>query len=169
MVNIWPLFSQVIGGGCPLCRRPGDGICRRCARALPYNRHPCPRCALPLPEAAPPGMLCAECQARTPSFDRVLAPLLYLAPGRRAGGRVQIPPSTAFWTPVGRDPRRACCSGKNPGTAAPAACSHAGTEAAGTWIQSGRRTGPLPVAAAWHTLGRRPSAAGFAAVISSRR
>lgn len=80
MVNIWPIFSQVVGGDCPLCRRPGDGICRRCARALPYNRHPCPRCALPLPEAAPPGMLCAECQARTPSFDRVLAPLLYRAP-----------------------------------------------------------------------------------------
>jgi len=80
MVNIWSFFSQIIGGGCPLCQRPGDGICSPCARALAYNRHPCPRCALPLPEAAPAGTLCAECQARTPSFDRVLAPLLYQTP-----------------------------------------------------------------------------------------
>jgi ComF family protein len=80
MVNMWPIFSQIIGGGCPLCRRPGNGICRRCARALPYNRHPCPRCALPLPERAPAGILCADCQARKPTFDRVLAPLLYQAP-----------------------------------------------------------------------------------------
>lgn len=80
MVNIWPIIAQLLGSGCPLCGFPGDGLCRRCTAALPYNRHPCPRCALPLPESAPPESLCARCQARPPGFDRAVAPLLYVSP-----------------------------------------------------------------------------------------
>ena len=82
MVNIWSLFSQISGGGCPLCRQPGDNdnLCPACLAALPYNRHACPRCALPLPADAPDTVLCADCQASAPSFDRVLAPLLYRSP-----------------------------------------------------------------------------------------
>lgn len=80
MVNIWSIFSQIAGGGCPLCRQPGDGICQPCRDALPLNRHSCPHCALPMPDAASVGTPCADCQERSPSFDRVLAPLQYMPP-----------------------------------------------------------------------------------------
>jgi len=80
MVNMCVLFGHVIGAACPLCRRPGAGLCERCLQSLPFNRHSCPRCALPLPGRAPAGVWCADCQSRPPSFDRVVAPLLYLDP-----------------------------------------------------------------------------------------
>lgn len=80
MVNIWSFISQITGDECPLCHQPGNRLCTRCTQALPYNRRPCPRCALPLPEAAPDSLLCAGCQASPPAFDRVLSPLLYQAP-----------------------------------------------------------------------------------------
>ena len=80
MVNIWSFFAQLSGAACPLCRAPGDGLCTRCLDTLPRNDHPCSICALPLPPGAPPGTLCAECQLHRPSFDRVLAPLLYAKP-----------------------------------------------------------------------------------------
>lgn len=80
MVNIWPGFASLIGSSCALCRAPSDGICGACLAALPRNVHPCSRCALPLPDDAPPASLCAGCQARTPTFDRVVAPLVYSAP-----------------------------------------------------------------------------------------
>jgi len=81
MVNIWSYFAQIIGSGCALCRAPADGLCRACLdAALPRNLHPCPGCALPLPDGAPVHTLCAACQARAPSFDRAFAPLLYTAP-----------------------------------------------------------------------------------------
>lgn len=80
MVNIWSIFSQLAGGGCPLCRQPGDEICLPCRDALPFNHHPCPRCALPMPDTVPAGTQCADCQARSPAFERALAPLQYLPP-----------------------------------------------------------------------------------------
>jgi len=80
MVNIWPFFSQVIGSVCPLCQQPGADFCPHCIQSLPYNRHPCPYCALPLPAESPAGIACHECQSDIPSFDRVLAPLLYQPP-----------------------------------------------------------------------------------------
>lgn len=78
MVNIWSIFAQMTDDGCPLCGRPGDGICTACRGALPRNHHPCPRCALPMP--APTGVPCADCQRRPPHFDVAIAPLLYLSP-----------------------------------------------------------------------------------------
>ena len=80
MVNICAVFGQITGAACPLCRRPGPGFCEACRRSLPYNRHACPRCALPLPDSAPPGIDCADCQRQPPAFDRALAPLLYRDP-----------------------------------------------------------------------------------------
>lgn len=79
MVNRWPFLDQLTGEACPLCRMPG-GLCEPCREALPRNRHPCALCALPLPDAAPPGSLCADCQDRPPAFDRAVAPLLYRPP-----------------------------------------------------------------------------------------
>jgi len=80
MVNIWSIIEQITGDACALCHQPGDRLCSPCRQAMPYNRKPCPRCALPLPGSAPDTVLCAGCQARTPEFDRVLAPLLYQTP-----------------------------------------------------------------------------------------
>ena len=80
MVNGWRLFDQVIGGGCPLCRAPGDTICRACRESLPLNRYACPRCALPMPRDPGPAVLCGDCLSQAPAFDRALAPLLYQAP-----------------------------------------------------------------------------------------
>jgi ComF family protein len=80
MVNIWPFFAQLSGAACPVCGLPGDGLCIGCLDTLPRNHHPCGVCALPLPPEAPPGTLCAECQLQRPSFDEVLAPLLYKTP-----------------------------------------------------------------------------------------
>ena len=80
MVNIWSIIGQITGIACALCHQPGDRLCSTCAQALPYNHKPCPRCALPLPEAASDAVLCADCQARAPRFDKVVAPLLYQPP-----------------------------------------------------------------------------------------
>ena len=80
MVNIWPIIDHIGGGRCPLCNHPGQRLCAACAAALPHNHHPCPGCALPLPLDVPAGVYCAECQAWTPKFDRVIAPLVYETP-----------------------------------------------------------------------------------------
>ena len=80
MVNIWPIIDHLAGGRCPLCNQPGQHLCAPCTAALPHNHHPCPRCALPLPADVPAGVYCAECQARTPAFDVVIAPLVYQTP-----------------------------------------------------------------------------------------
>ena len=80
MVNIWPIIDHMAGSRCPLCNQPGQRLCAPCTGALPHNHHPCPRCALPLPPQVPAGVYCAECQARNPAFDRVIAPLVYETP-----------------------------------------------------------------------------------------
>ncbi len=77
MVNIWPIITQLIGGRCPLCGAPGSGLCAPCRDDLPYNAHACPRCALPLAARGDRPLLCADCQARPPAFDRARAPLIY--------------------------------------------------------------------------------------------
>ncbi len=80
MVNIWSIIDQVMGDSCPLCHQPGRGLCAACSRQLPYNQHPCPRCALPLAVEAPLDVPCAACQAHPAAFDRVVAPLVYAPP-----------------------------------------------------------------------------------------
>ena len=80
MVNICSIFAQLAGAACPLCGDPGEGLCRRCDALLPRNTHACTGCALPLPASAAPSNSCADCQAHAPSFDRVLAPLVYQPP-----------------------------------------------------------------------------------------
>lgn len=80
MVNICAFFSHLIGGRCALCQAPADGLCGACLASLPRNLHACRRCALPLPDAAPAGSLCAACQTRPPPFDLAVAPLRYARP-----------------------------------------------------------------------------------------
>jgi len=55
-------------------------LCRGCLDDLPFNRHACQRCALPLPDAVPKGALCGQCQKQPPKFDQCYAPLRYAYP-----------------------------------------------------------------------------------------
>jgi len=74
------ILAALYPATCVLCGAPGQGeldLCPGCYADLPHNPHGCPRCALPLPPAVPPGALCGACQRRPPPFDRCIAPLLY--------------------------------------------------------------------------------------------
>jgi len=51
-------------------------LCADCFPELPWNRHPCPRCAAPLPPDADTP-LCGECIKRPPSWDEARSPLAY--------------------------------------------------------------------------------------------
>ncbi|HKT32915.1 MAG TPA: ComF family protein [Gammaproteobacteria bacterium] len=64
---------------CLLCSQPSRSareLCNDCARDLPWNRHACPRCALPLPAESGP-QLCGQCLKSPPVWDSAEAPLLY--------------------------------------------------------------------------------------------
>ena len=64
---------------CVLCGGQGSAgrdLCADCFGELPWNRHPCPRCAAPLPPDADTP-LCGECIKRLPSWDEAMSPLAY--------------------------------------------------------------------------------------------
>lgn len=74
------LLNQLYPSRCLLCDATGlpeRGICHGCFNDLPWNRHTCPNCALPLPECTPTNTLCGSCQKKRPSFDGCYAPLKY--------------------------------------------------------------------------------------------
>lgn len=75
--RLWP-------ADCLACGMPGDthadrDLCPACFAALPWNRHACRRCALPLP-ACDTDALCGECLASPSSLDHVEAGFVYAAP-----------------------------------------------------------------------------------------
>ena len=64
---------------CLLCSRPSRGpreLCADCTRDLPWNRHACPRCALPMP-AESDAPLCGQCLKSPPPWDSAYSPLIY--------------------------------------------------------------------------------------------
>lgn len=64
---------------CTLCGGRGVGerdLCADCFAELSWNRHPCPRCAVPLPPDADTP-LCGECIKSLPSWDEARSPLAY--------------------------------------------------------------------------------------------
>ena len=64
---------------CILCSRPSRGrreLCNDCTRDLPWNRHACPRCALPVP-AESGAAFCGACLKSPPPWDSAASPLLY--------------------------------------------------------------------------------------------
>ena len=69
------LCQVIVRGDCALC-----GVCRG---ELQHNRHPCARCALPLPGPLPPATvnaparLCPRCLAQPPQLTAVVAPFVY--------------------------------------------------------------------------------------------
>nr|WP_246189295.1 ComF family protein [Pseudoxanthomonas kalamensis] len=73
------LGHALLAPHCLLCGEAGtDGrdLCRACARALPWNRHACLRCALPLP-ADDSGGVCGDCLRQPPPLDEVRAGFVY--------------------------------------------------------------------------------------------
>ena len=79
MVYNWieSIQSFLLPDHCRLCGIRGPGLCDGCRQDLPRNQHCCPRCALPLPGDVGPGVLCGDCLAREPPFERSLVPFLY--------------------------------------------------------------------------------------------
>jgi predicted amidophosphoribosyltransferase len=67
------LLAVVAPPGCVSCRAPtaaGERLCPSCARALPWLRRACPRCALPSHRGR-------ACPASTAAFRRAWAPMAY--------------------------------------------------------------------------------------------
>ncbi len=57
-----------------------DGyVCNGCARDLPWLRHCCEICSLPLPDSASAGR-CGRCLQRLPAFDRCVGAFYYADP-----------------------------------------------------------------------------------------
>ena len=74
---LWSPYCQLCGDGIP-SHQADLGLCDGCRADLPYNRHACRCCALPLPPAAP--TLCGPCSRKPPPFDDALAPFHYRPP-----------------------------------------------------------------------------------------
>lgn len=75
----WWLFPAT----CVLCGGPGvpkRDLCRGCYEDLPWNRHACPRCALPQPAAITPGTPCGPCQINPPPYDHAISVFRYEVP-----------------------------------------------------------------------------------------
>jgi len=76
------LGLQALPLRCLVCDAPGeDGLdlCRACHAALPWNRHACPHCALPMPDAEPADH-CAACLRQRPRQAGAEATFVYAAP-----------------------------------------------------------------------------------------
>lgn len=74
---------------CLLCAEPGHGgqdLCTGCRRALPWNRHACPHCALPLPQSE----VCGGCLRQPPPMARTQAPFVYGFPLDRLVPRLKF-------------------------------------------------------------------------------
>ncbi|WP_287596630.1 ComF family protein [Thermomonas sp.] len=65
---------------------PGRDLCAACHVALPRPRHACPRCALPMPEAA----TCPACLARPPPLEAAHAAFDYAFPFDRLLPRLKF-------------------------------------------------------------------------------
>lgn len=68
---------------CVLCGAQAAGtdpFCSGCRSTLPGLGHACARCAAPLPESGPSGLLCGDCQRKSPTFDRIIAAYRYAPP-----------------------------------------------------------------------------------------
>jgi len=55
-------------------------LCAACRAELPRNRHPCPRCARPLADAAAAAGPCGSCLRRPPGWRAACVPFVYAAP-----------------------------------------------------------------------------------------
>ena len=68
---------------CQLCLQPGSfglPLCEHCHADLPWLTHACPRCAEPLPPAAPGGGLCGRCLHQPGRVQHTRSALRYQFP-----------------------------------------------------------------------------------------
>ncbi|AWV05988.1 competence protein ComF [Lysobacter maris] len=82
LAHAWPASCLVCGSdGGPSAQASGGlaGLCPACAPALPWNRHACRHCALPLPASAA-GTVCGRCLRRPPPLDACHAAFVYRFP-----------------------------------------------------------------------------------------
>ena len=81
--SIHSCLDWLLPQSCLLCKKPVTqslALCASCLEQLPVNDHACRRCALPLPDTAPPDAVCGQCQRQPPPFDSIFAPWLYAEP-----------------------------------------------------------------------------------------
>jgi ComF family protein len=78
--HVWP-------GRCLACAeagQPGHDLCAACLASLPWNRHACARCAIPLPGADDhtdvAGPHCGPCLRKPPPLRATRAAFVYAAP-----------------------------------------------------------------------------------------
>lgn len=91
MVYKWQknILSLLYPDHCQLCDAPAtEGLCPSCREDLPYNRHACIQCGLPLPQ--PLEVVCGNCQQKPPPVDRSWIPFLYAAPLDRLIGQFKF-------------------------------------------------------------------------------
>lgn len=104
---LWPSRCLVCGEACPGRGRgeapisPLEGICPPCARALPWNRHACDRCALSLP-AIDAGTTCGACLRRPPPLAVCHAAFVYGFPLDRLLPRAKFHKDLAASRQLGR-------------------------------------------------------------------
>lgn len=80
-----PLLPTLLPPVCTLCEAPGLpglDLCRGCHDDLPWNRHACLRCALPLPAATQMPALCGGClkAGKSIAYDLTWAAFIYRQP-----------------------------------------------------------------------------------------
>ena len=97
----WLLPTRCIACGCAGGLQLGDAhapldLCSACYRQLPFNRHGCLRCGLPLSETVS-GMTCGQCLRKAPAYQRSYCafeyryPLAFLVRNLKYGA--QLPPA----------------------------------------------------------------------------
>lgn len=81
-MNIDGIMQKLVGflypDVCLHCNGEGeDGLdlCRRCRECLPWIKHTCTRCAMPLPNAS--AEVCGSCSNRDLYFDQACVPFLF--------------------------------------------------------------------------------------------
>jgi ComF family protein len=91
-------LRKFLPASCVFCGLPGssDDVCTQCRKLLPWNECYCDICGQPLEAALPPGVACAECQARRPVFFKARSPLRYAFPIDVALKRLKFRRQTAF-------------------------------------------------------------------------
>lgn len=78
--HVSTLLSTLLPQQCLLCRNSHNhsaALCDSCRQYLPWNKHACRCCAIPLPG---PAELCGQCLQQRPVFTSTIAPLLYAHP-----------------------------------------------------------------------------------------
>src|SRR5690606_28585555 len=75
--GLWPARCLA----CAEPGRPGRDLCDACLGALPWNRHACAHCAIPLPAVASAGpQACGACLRKPPPVQATRAAFVYAAP-----------------------------------------------------------------------------------------